>query len=165
LEQGGCIPLTLALEKLRQQRDRDSGMQDGTRPKQKAVDSGDAHPDEQDSHPRLKTKSPGREVRCDSAAFEGTQAMPRAKRLTPTQRASGMPMPSGFPSNSNTHGASGAAMKMTPTTISSHADAMTIYRCTIIFLRSLELTLAPECRRFRVGELHFFGTSLATPRS
>src|SRR5262249_12664216 len=81
----------------------------------------------------LKTKSPSTAERCDSPASEGKQAMPSARRPTPTQRASGMPMPSGFPPKTNPHGTSGIAMKMTPTTISIHADTMTTYRCIIIF--------------------------------
>ena len=64
----------------------------------------------------------------------------RAKGLTPTQRASALPMFSGLASNNSMQGTLGAATKIASTTISRQADNLTMRRCVIIF--SL-LALAP----------------------
>src|SRR5215469_7757301 len=87
--------------------------------------------------PPLKAKSPNTALRCDAPAFEGRQAMPRAKRLTPTQRASGVPILSGSAPNNSRHGTSGTVRKRAPTIISSHAAAPTANLWRIIFLRPL----------------------------
>src|SRR5262252_6940549 len=100
--------------------------------------------------PALKTRSPSTALRYDPASFDGRQAIPSAKRPTPTQCASGTPMPSGLAPNSSMHGTPGTVMKMAPTTISSHAAAMTMYRCTILV--SLHMTHpCPDSRRLQHG--------------
>ena len=127
-------------------------MQDGDRPQQIAVGSRDT-PTQATRivTPALKTKSPPTALRRDSQSFEGREAIPRPKRPTPSQRASGMAMPSGFASNSKTQRTSGAVMKVAPTMISSQADAMTTYRCAIFFLsHELKLDRCPlESRNAR----------------
>jgi hypothetical protein len=75
--------------------------------------------------PRLNTRRPRTVPRCDPAIFEGKQAMPNPKRAIPAKRASEIAKPSGVAANSSRHGKSGIIMKLVPTTISSHAAAMT----------------------------------------
>src|SRR5215831_3541021 len=90
-------------QNLREQRGRDNGMQDDDRPEQKSVNrADDSYPSQQDCHPSVKDKKPQHSTTVWSC---------------------------GLAPNSSRHGTSGTAMKMTPTTISSHAAAMTMYRC------------------------------------
>jgi hypothetical protein len=64
-------------------------------------------------------------LRVDSAAFALRQAEPSARSPMPAKRATGTPGPSGAAANSSNDAAFGVTIKTKPTTISSHAAALT----------------------------------------
>jgi hypothetical protein len=82
--------------------------------------------------PALNKKSPNRAARAYAGADVGMHAAPSARSAMPAKRANRTPGPSNSVAKSSRDPSFGLATRAIPTTISSHAAALTRYFCGVI---------------------------------